>query len=128
MISSMKKITSQHFLAQFVSIAVIASFALLLLPAGSATAQSLDNPITANSLEEFLRMILAAVIAILFPIVVLFIVYTGFLFVTAQGNPQKINEAKTYLIYTVIGALIVLGAQALSLAIEASINEIQSAV
>lgn len=124
----MKKITSQHFLAQFVSIAVIASFALLLLPAGSATAQSLDNPITANSLEEFLRMILAAVIAILFPIVVLFIVYTGFLFVTAQGNPQKINEAKTYLIYTVIGALIVLGAQALSLAIEASINEIQSAV
>lgn len=43
-------------------------------------------------------------------IVVLMVIYAGFLFVTAQGNENKITDAKRAFTYAVIGALILLGA------------------
>jgi hypothetical protein len=45
------------------------------------------------------------------------LVYVGYLFVVAQGNDTKLSEAKQALLYTVIGALILLGAQAIAIGI-----------
>lgn len=80
------------------------------------------NPLKAKSLQELLVQILNAVIFILFPIIVLMIVYTGFLFVAAQGNPTKLTEVRKALVWTVVGALVVLGSKALALAIEATVS------
>jgi hypothetical protein len=82
------------------------------------------NPLGNVTLYEFLVKILNALIYILFPIIVLMIVYTGFLFVAAQGNEQKLREARRALMWTVIGALVVLGSKALALAIEATVKGI----
>jgi len=54
------------------------------------------------------------------------IVYTGFLFVKAQGNATAIGEARRTLMYTVIGGLVVLGSKAIALAIEATVKSISS--
>lgn len=107
-------------------------FAFFLVFACSSVApvfagQGLENPLAArgiNDMTGLLRVVLSAFMAIMFPITVLFIVYTGFLFVTSQGNPAKILEARRYLIYTVIGALLILGSYALSTAIRATVNNI----
>ena len=57
-------------------------------------------------------------------IVILMLVYVGFLFVVAQGNESKISEARNALLWTVIGALILLGAQAISLGIQATVTSL----
>ena len=68
------------------------------------------NPLKVNSMEQLIGDILSGLTYILTPIIVLAFIYTGFLFVAAQGEPEKIKTAKTAFTYTVIGAALVLGA------------------
>jgi hypothetical protein len=82
-----------------------------------------DTPCT---LADVLVRVLNALIYILFPIIVLMIVYTGFLFIAAQGKPPKIVEARRALMWAVIGALVVLGSKALALAIGATVASLQA--
>jgi len=88
----------------------------------------LNNPIKFNSVAEFLNGLLDLVIAIGFPIIVLFIVWIGFRFVqaSATGDSKGLDEAKKNIWYAIIGALILLGAKALSLAIQATVTGLSS--
>ena len=95
----------------------------LMLPA-FVFAEGLMNPINTTDLTELLATLLKLVARIAFPIIVLFIVYIGFLFVTSQGNADKLKEAREYFLWAVVGALLILGAEALSYAIQATVNEL----
>ena len=75
-----------------------------------------------NCLSAFLANILQFIVKIGTVIVILMLVYVGFLFVVAQGNDSKITEAKNALLWTVVGALILLGAQAIALGIQATVT------
>ncbi len=89
----------------------------------------LGNPLgEGTDLTAFLEKILALVVTIMFPIITLFIVYVGFLFVSSSGDPKKIQKAREYFFWAVIGALIVLGAQALSMAIRATVDDLKSGI
>lgn len=92
--------------------------------AWAAGGTTFTNPIAETSLYCFLHDILGAFILIVFPFVVLMLVYSGFLFVSAQGNPSKLEEAKKWFFWVVVGGLIILGAQALTWAIERTVNDI----
>lgn len=101
---------------------VLLLFPLFLFAQGNGV---FENPIGYDSLDEFLVRVLDAVVIIMFPIVALFVVYTGFLFVTAQGNEEKINTAKKTALWTIVGAILVLGARALAEAIRGTVDQIQ---
>jgi hypothetical protein len=79
--------------------------------------QSLKNPLTVNSIGDLLKLILQIVIIFAIPIIVFFIIYSGFLYVTAQGKPDQITKATKAFTWTIIGAVIVLGAQLLLIVI-----------
>lgn len=84
---------------------------------------TLINPLkSGTSLESFLGSILDFVIRIGTVVVVLMVVYIGFLFVTAQGNDSKLTAAKQNLLWTLVGALILLGAKAIQLGIESTVK------
>ncbi|MEK7530482.1 MAG: hypothetical protein AAB573_01325 [Patescibacteria group bacterium] len=85
---------------------------------------ALNNPIGYDDIYSFLTALLELATYIAFPIIVLFIVYVGFLFVTAQGKPEAIQKAQKYFFWAIVGALIVLGAQALAYAIEATVQNL----
>jgi len=72
------------------------------------------NPIHANTVQEFIGNILTGVIRIGMPVVALAIIYSGFLFVSARGNTEKLTKAKSALLYTIIGAGILLGSWAIA--------------
>ena len=98
---------------------------------GSTPSVTLINPLNTgecapnqNCLMNFLNKILEFVIRIGTVIVVLMIVYVGYLFVAAQGAPDKIKEARSALLWTVVGALILLGSQAIAIAIRATVQAI----
>jgi len=57
-------------------------------------------------------------------IAVFFLVYSGFLFVTARGSEDKLKLAKANFIGAIIGVAILLGATAISLAIKGTICQI----
>ncbi|MEY3783984.1 MAG: Type secretion system pilin [Candidatus Parcubacteria bacterium] len=75
---------------------------------------SLTNYLIFDSIESLVVGILQILIVIAIPIIVLFIIYSGFLYVTAQGNPAQITQATQSLTYSIIGGVLVLGAVALS--------------
>lgn len=74
----------------------------------------LVNPIESTTLTELIKKVLEGVVKLGMPIIVLAIIYSGFLFVAAQGNSEKLDEAKRSLVYTLIGAAILLGSWGLA--------------
>lgn len=57
---------------------------------------------------------------------VLAFIYSGFLYVMAQGNETKLKTAHTALLYTVIGTAILLGSWVLANLIRATVNQVIS--
>jgi len=83
---------------------------------GNLTSDSkVVNPLgTTTTLTGLIKTVLIGLIKIGSPIIVLAIIYSGFLFVAAQGNSEKLEEAKRSLVYTLIGAAILLGSWAIA--------------
>jgi hypothetical protein len=89
-------------------------------------AAKLNNPLGGNqSLEKVVTAVLTVVSTIGAVLVVLAIIYAGFLFVTAQGNSDKINDAKKIFLWTVVGAIVLLGAEVLSKIIMETAKELK---
>jgi site-specific recombinase len=66
------------------------------------------------SIEGLVTAILQILLVIAVPVIVFFIIFAGFSYVTAQGNPEKIKTASRSLTYALIGAVLILGSVALA--------------
>ena len=90
------------------------------------TSFKIDNPFTGgNSLIDLLNYIINnIVLPIGVTVAVFFLIYAGFLFVTAQGNETKLQKAKSTFLWTVVGAAILLGAWTIAQAIAGTLCEI----
>ncbi len=95
---------------------------------GAILNTTLNNPTTVDNLTAFIKAILDIVLTIGVPIVALAIIYSGFLFVQAQGNSEKISTAKKTLMYTLVGAAILLGSWILAQAIGDTVGELRNTV
>ena len=84
------------------------------------------NPIAYDSFMEFVEAILEVVLKIGIPVAAMFIIYSGFLFVKAQGNPEELKKAKSAFTYAVIGTAILLGSWLLATGIESTITSWES--
>lgn len=113
-------------------ITIISSFLLsLLLPLAFVSAQ-LNTTITLQSPIKDTNASVTTVLLAFFKILVeigavavtLAIVYAGFLFVAARGNPGELTKAKSTLYWTIIGALVLLGAQIIASVIQATIKSL----
>ena len=89
----------------------------LLNPLGTSC-----NSTNTDCLGNFLINILDFVVRIGSIVVILMLVFVGYKFVTAQGNDSKIIEARSMLLWTVVGALILLGAKAIAIGIQATVQ------
>jgi hypothetical protein len=74
------------------------------------TSGTLKNPLKADSFQALITAILDLMIKLGTPILALFFVYAGFMFVTAQGDQKKLETAKEMFFWGVIGAALILGA------------------
>lgn len=93
-------------------------------PRGDTT---LINPLKGGgNVESFLNSILEIVIRIGAIIVILMLVYVGYLFVIAQGKEAEIRDARQMLLWTIIGALVLLGSQAIAIGIKATVQALST--
>lgn len=84
----------------------------------------LENPLRFSSIERFIEGVLQAVIMIALPIIVAFIVYAGFKYIFARGNPGAIGEAHKNFTYVIIGTILILGAWVLATLIGGTISQL----
>lgn len=85
----------------------------------------LQNPLRGvNDVGSFIKKILDLVLTLGIPIVALFIIYSGFLFVTARGNSEKLGTAKKTFGYTLLGAAILLGSWVIAQALTQTVTDI----
>jgi hypothetical protein len=59
------------------------------------------------------------------PVVVIGVIYAGFLLVTAQGDEKKIEHGRAVLLWTIVGAAIILGASVIKSVVEGTIEGLQ---
>ncbi len=125
-------------MSKYVFVAIIA-FAIIMPTyfVGAATGTTpgvkitttIANPLRSQSISDIptlIAAILYIVLVIGVPIVAIAIVYSGFLFVIAQGNPEKITKARKAIMYTLIGGALLLGSWLIANAIGRTINDIKS--
>ena len=93
-----------------------------------------ENPLGGNgligsidSIKDLIAAILKIVLTVGIPLIVLAIIYTGFLFVAAQGDKTKIEEARNAFTWTIVGAIVLLASFVIAEAIEGTIQQIINA-
>lgn len=100
----------------------IASALTLVSPFMFAHAASTyNNPVVYGGISTIPELLLALVDLVFLvgvPIIVLFIIYSGFLFVTGGDNEAQTKKARFVFTWTMVGALVLLGAKAIALAIK----------
>ena len=113
---------------------ILLNISLVLLPilsfaqgtTGFTIPIKIINPLNSSvggTLLELLSTILEKIIMPIAAIfVVVWIIYAGFSYVTANGNPQKIKAAHQRFIWALVGAVILLGAAGISKVVENTVS------
>ncbi len=68
------------------------------------------NPIAAEDFGTVVISLADLMKIIGVPLATIGLVYSGFLFVTARGNEQQLEKAKTMFFWTIVGTAIIVGA------------------
>jgi len=90
---------------------------------GGTGGAKIENPLDNTSSFYGLILKIADIVFLIgVPIAVIFIIYSGLLFVTARGNEEKLKTAKRTFWWAILGTAILLGAKVLALAIEATVK------
>lgn len=108
---------------RFIATITTAFFGLV----GLAHAQSqLQNPLNPqfSSIPNFIAGALKVLVMVALPIISLFIVYSGFLFIKAQGNTENLARAKQNFLYVILGSVLILGAWVIATLIGGTVSQL----
>lgn len=94
------------------------------------TTITLDNPLgnKVDNLPSFIYMILDIVFQIGAVFAVMILMYVGFMFVSARGDPEKLVTARRAFLYTVIGIGLLLGGKLVASVIENTISQVSTGI
>ncbi|HEY4522372.1 MAG TPA: hypothetical protein VJH91_01900 [Candidatus Paceibacterota bacterium] len=100
-------------------------FAFPVLVAAQS-AGTLQNPLNSafSSVPNFIAGFLKVVVMVALPIISLFIVYSGFMFVLARGNSEKLSKARENFLWVIIGAILILGAWVIATLIGGTVSQL----
>lgn len=124
----MKKVFAS-FAATFLLVFPVLAFVQIPVRVLAASAPvnvtlGIQNPIKYATFSAFVAGVTKTAVNILMPFVVLSFIYSGFLFVKAQGNETEITKAKTAIYWSVIGAFILFGAWGFAQIISTTVSSI----
>jgi|SRR3989338_3756340 len=94
-----------------------AYFSIITLGWAEPVFAKIENPLNADNFGQIIENLAQAITTIGIPLAVIFIIYSGFLFVTARGNDKKLEEAKKTFYWAIVGTILIIGAWALASAL-----------
>lgn len=89
-----------------------------------ALIEPLENPTKVPTLYDFIKEVLTIVVKIGIPVATVFIIWSGFLFLTAQGDEAQLTKAKHSFVWACVGTAVLLGAWLLATAIKGTIDQL----
>ena len=118
-----KKYTAFIFIL-FIFVVLGAPFALHAQNNGLNQDIYIKNPFTGG--DSLLALITAILNNIILPIAtvaaVMYVIFAGFKYVQAKGNPAEIQKAHQRLLWTLIGVGVLLGAAGISAVLQTTVN------
>lgn len=92
---------------------------------GGVTASGgISNPLKGvDSLAGFFYLLANFIYSLSYAVIAFFLILSGFKFVKAQGNPEELANAKKTFYYTIIGAVLLIGAQVIAEIVRDVINQ-----
>ena len=85
----------------------------------------LKNPLDSESFSQLVSSVAKLATRIGIPIAVIFIIYSGLLFVTARGSEDKLKTAKTSITWAIIGTAILAGAAIIAEVLQSTIETLK---
>jgi hypothetical protein len=67
-----------------------------------------------GTMYDFIMALLEIVLLIGLPMIVIAIIYAGFLLATAGGDEKKAESGKMVIVWTIVGGMIILGAKVIA--------------
>lgn len=74
-------------------------------------AVTIDNPLASDSFADLIDAIINIIFMLAIAIAPIMFIVAGFYFITAAGEPEKIQIAKKMILWTLIGLLVVMSAK-----------------
>jgi len=99
---------------KIISLAILVG---LFCVVGMVSAQ-IEDPLKGATFPQLLEKIIQGAAVIVESLAVIMIIFAGILYLTSGGSPERMNKAKTALVYAVAGIVIALSAQGIILAIK----------
>ena len=99
----------KKYLSKLLILLLIISF---FLPY-SVEGVTIENPLKAKTFWELIDNIINFIFYLAIAIAPIMFIIAGFYFITAAGDPEKINTAKKMILWTLVGLLIVMSAKGL---------------
>jgi hypothetical protein len=76
-----------------------------------------------GSLSEMLRIAIEGLMKLAIPLLVLGVIYSGFLLIKAQGNETELKKARSAVLWVLVGAAIILSASLILNVLEDSVTD-----
>ncbi len=121
----MKRALLSKHIRQLVLLGALFAVPMAFAFADENISVTISNPIAAGSLYCFLYDILNIVLTIAVIVAAFFIIYAGFLLVTAGGDESKLKDGKHALLGALIGTALILGTWVIEKAIVATVDAIR---
>jgi hypothetical protein len=103
---------------------IVWAFALPVFAQSGAPEKGLQNPLKFDNINDFIAGTLRAIVMIAIPLITIFIVYAGFKFISARGNPGGLSEAKENFKWVILGAILILSAWVLATLIGGTVRQL----
>jgi hypothetical protein len=97
-------------------ILLITPFLPLIAQAQSWTLKN-PTPGGGTTLQEFVLLLLDIVQLVTTPVLVVCLIYGGFLFVSAGGNEDQVSRSKQWMLWSLVGTTIIVGAKVIAQAL-----------
>jgi heme/copper-type cytochrome/quinol oxidase subunit 2 len=82
----------------------------------------LPNPLKVSSVNDILYLAVDIAMYVGVVLAVIFLIYAGFKYISARGNPEKLIEAHHFLLAVIIGISILIGATAIVATIKTTLT------
>lgn len=88
---------------------------------------AVENPLgDKKEIKDILAAIMETIVDIALPVVIVMVIYSGFLYVLARGRPDAVSKAHQTLTWTLVGAVILLGAQLIATVLVETVSDISA--
>lgn len=85
-----------------------------------------DGPEADVDIIGFLQRLFRSMVKIAIPFLILFTIYSGFMFVEARGDTKKLEVARKNFLYVIIGALIIFAAWTIATVLKGTVDNISA--